>query len=245
MKASYGKERAILEIVGGTDKSDGSPPGGGEGGHDDDGPRPIWCNEDALAAELVKDLGHDWHYASSGEWGRWDGKRWETEKLKRVWHRSRRVCRHAANKLEKADSLARKVSSAQTIHAVVRIAETDPAMTIDAEELDGGRRLVLAGEVDAGKRWNEAKLKAISGGDRISARFVTARFRFFHVGLDDRRPDLAERGDRTLHRHVFCGERPDDERVDASPAQRDHMRGDLPSGARQGQRVHMPIADQR
>jgi putative DNA primase/helicase len=68
-----------------------------------------------------------------------------------------------------------------------------------------GRRLVLAGEVDAGKRWNEAKLKAISGGDEISARFIrgnpftfTPQFKLVMAG--NNRPHMWNGGDAMRRR---------------------------------------------
>ena len=39
-----------------------------------------------------------------------------------------------------------------------------------------GRRFVTAGEVDESGRFNEARLKGLSGGDVISARFMRAEF---------------------------------------------------------------------
>jgi putative DNA primase/helicase len=43
-----------------------------------------------------------------------------------------------------------------------------------------GARLVTAAETDDGRRWDEAKLKSISGGDKISARFSRGDFFDFH-----------------------------------------------------------------
>lgn len=37
-------------------------------------------------------------------------------------------------------------------------------------------RLVIASEIEEGRRWDEAKLKAISGGDKITARFMRGDF---------------------------------------------------------------------
>jgi len=37
-------------------------------------------------------------------------------------------------------------------------------------------RLVIAPEIEEGRRWDEAKLKAISGGDEITARFMRGDF---------------------------------------------------------------------
>lgn len=39
-----------------------------------------------------------------------------------------------------------------------------------------GARLVTASEVEAGRRWDEARLKAITGGDPITARFIRGDF---------------------------------------------------------------------
>jgi putative DNA primase/helicase len=39
-----------------------------------------------------------------------------------------------------------------------------------------GARLVICGEVEQGRRWAEAKIKSLTGGDRISARFMRQDF---------------------------------------------------------------------
>ncbi len=39
-----------------------------------------------------------------------------------------------------------------------------------------GARVVVASEIEEGQRWNEARLKAISGGDKITARFMKKDF---------------------------------------------------------------------
>jgi putative DNA primase/helicase len=39
-----------------------------------------------------------------------------------------------------------------------------------------GARLVVASETQAGRNWNEARIKALTGGDRISARFMRGDF---------------------------------------------------------------------
>jgi putative DNA primase/helicase len=52
-----------------------------------------------------------------------------------------------------------------------------------------GARLVVAQEVDKGRRWDEAKIKTLTGGDRITARFMrgdyfdfTPSFKLFVTG---------------------------------------------------------------
>jgi putative DNA primase/helicase len=58
-----------------------------------------------------------------------------------------------------------------------------------------GRRLVTATETEQGKRWAEAKIKALTGGDRISARFMCKDFfefepRFKLVVAGNHKPSL-------------------------------------------------------
>jgi putative DNA primase/helicase len=35
-----------------------------------------------------------------------------------------------------------------------------------------GARLAYASEIDEGRRWNESRLKELSGGDKLSGRFM-------------------------------------------------------------------------
>src|SRR5207248_7135757 len=39
-----------------------------------------------------------------------------------------------------------------------------------------GARLVIAQETEQGRRWSESKIKALTGGDRIAARFMRGDF---------------------------------------------------------------------
>lgn len=66
-----------------------------------------------------------------------------------------------------------------------------------ATELAGlmGARLVSASETSAGKRWNEERLKAMTGGDPISARFMRQDFftykpQFKLVFIGNHRPEI-------------------------------------------------------
>ena len=58
--------------------------------------------------------------------------------------------------------------------------ETFTASSVDRHptELAGlqGRRLVTAIETEEGRRWAESRIKALTGGDKISARFMRADF---------------------------------------------------------------------
>jgi hypothetical protein len=52
---------------------------------------------------------------------------------------------------------------------------------------------VTAQETEQGRRWAEAKIKALTGGDPISARFMRQDFFYFHAaiqtGLEQYDPD--------------------------------------------------------
>ncbi len=59
-----------------------SPPDDGDG---DDGSRPVFCSDDALADELTKKLGEDWICLHpSAVWYRWTGQVWRQDHKKRV-----------------------------------------------------------------------------------------------------------------------------------------------------------------
>ena len=64
-------------------------------------------------------------------------------------------------------------------HATAPI-ETFTACTADRHptELAGlrGARLVTAVETEEGRRWAESRIKALTGGDRITARFMRQDF---------------------------------------------------------------------
>jgi putative DNA primase/helicase len=65
-------------------------------------------------------------------------------------------------------------------YAVVAPMETFVASNVDHHPTDlamlRGARLVIATETEAGKRWAESKIKMMTGGERISARFMRQDF---------------------------------------------------------------------
>ena len=82
--------------------------GGGDGGEP---LRPVEYSDDALAAELSRDLGDDWKCISANEvWHHWTGARWEREETKLILYRSRKVRRRVADGCDNK-RIARSVSS--------------------------------------------------------------------------------------------------------------------------------------
>ncbi len=83
-----------------------------------------------------------------------------------------------------------------------------------------GRRLVTATETEQGKRWAEAKIKTLTGGDRISARFMCKDFfefepRFKLIVAGNHKPSLNtvdEAIRRRFHLVPFTVTIPKDER---------------------------------
>jgi putative DNA primase/helicase len=83
-----------------------------------------------------------------------------------------------------------------------------------------GARFVTASETEEGRRWNESRVKALTGGDRISARFMrgdffefTPTFKLFITG--NHRPhirSLDEAMRRRLHLIPFAVTVPPEER---------------------------------
>ena len=89
-----------------------------------------------------------------------------------------------------------------------------------------GARLVVASETEDGRRWSEAKIKALTGGDRIAARFMrqdffefTPQFKLMIAG--NHKPSLRSVDEairRRIHLIPFT--------VTIPPQQRDHQLSD-------------------
>ncbi len=93
-------------------------------------------SEDALVQMFVRESGRDWRYVSIwGQWLHWSGEAWKRDSVGAVVQAVRLVCRDAAIKNNKPVD-QRRLASAKTIQAVVKIAGTDPSIATDVGELD-------------------------------------------------------------------------------------------------------------
>jgi putative DNA primase/helicase len=98
-------------------------------------------SEATLANLLDATYGHRIRYVAG--WGKWlvyNGKVWKEDQINRVFSYARKICAHTAlplnggNKGEQA--LARKLNTAQTISAVVKIAQSLPRIAATMEQWD-------------------------------------------------------------------------------------------------------------
>jgi P4 family phage/plasmid primase-like protien len=96
-----------------------------------------------------------------------------------------------------------------------------------------GARLVIASEIEPGRRWNESRLKELTGGDKISARFMRRDFFEFQpafklVIASNHKPRIrtvSEAMRRRLHLVPFDVTIPAQER---DPLLSEKLRGELP-----------------
>ncbi len=88
----------------------------------------VHASEDAIAlAFACKHVGQLAHVAALGGWYRWSGSKWAEGAKPAAFTLAREVCRSQAKSLsDKDDGLARKVSSASTVAAVLTLAAADP-----------------------------------------------------------------------------------------------------------------------
>jgi len=93
-------------------------------------------SEDAIVQMFVRQYGRDWRYVSIlGQWLHWTGKVWKRDTVGAVMQAARIVCRDEAVK-QNRPSDQRRLASAKTIQAVVKIAGTDPMIAIAVDNLD-------------------------------------------------------------------------------------------------------------
>jgi putative DNA primase/helicase len=107
-------------------------------------------------------------------------------------------------------------------YATIAPMETFTASPTDRHPTDlamlRGARLVSAQETEEGRRWAESKIKALTGGDPITARFIrqdfftfTPQFKLFIAGNHKpglsrrRRSDPAAFAPRAVHHHGASG----------------------------------------
>ena len=96
-----------------------------------------------------------------------------------------------------------------------------------------GARLVIASEIEPGRRWNESRLKELTGGDKISARFMRRDFFEFQpafklVIASNHKPRIrtvSEAMRRRLHLVPFTVTIPPEER---DPMLADRLKAELP-----------------
>jgi hypothetical protein len=86
---------------------------------------PAEFADDALALYFTEKHGEDLRYtAQYGRWTRWNGHRWEADDTLVVYDLARQVCREAAGSTGK-QNVAQRITSANTIAAVERLARSD------------------------------------------------------------------------------------------------------------------------
>lgn len=99
---------------------------------------PAEFSDDALALRFTEEHGSDLRYVSAwGRWNRWDGCRWQEDDTLRVFDLARETCRDAAGECENKN-VAQRVTSANTVAAVERLARSDRrhAATVDEWDAD-------------------------------------------------------------------------------------------------------------
>lgn len=104
----------------------------------------ISVSDDELASRFTARFKDELRYVAAWDrWLIWDGRRWAKDEKKSVYNLSRGICREALNEhltaglIEpKAAALRKRLGSAQTIYAVVKLAGSDPRHAIAASQLD-------------------------------------------------------------------------------------------------------------
>jgi len=89
--------------------------------------------DDTLALRFTEQYGDDLRFTAEwGRWRLWDGQVWRTDSTLAVFDLARRVCREESAACEDV-RLARRITSAQTVAAVERLARADRrhAATVD------------------------------------------------------------------------------------------------------------------
>lgn len=99
-------------------------------------------SEDALAQQFIRDRGFMWrHVGAWGQWFTWTGTHWRKEGYGGAFNDIRLVCRDASKAIDKPQE-ARRLASAKTIQAVVKIATHDPLVALAPEAFDQNRMLI-------------------------------------------------------------------------------------------------------
>ena len=100
--------------------------------------QPAEYSDDALALQFTDQFSQDLRYTAPwARWSQFDGTRWVTDDTLHVLDRVRGVCRSVAAHVE-TPQIAARISSAQTVYAVERLAKADRrhATTVDQWDCD-------------------------------------------------------------------------------------------------------------
>lgn len=99
---------------------------------------PAVVGEDALAAAFTARHGEDWRYVAKwGSWLHWRGACWKPEETHLIFDLSRGVCREAAASCRvEFPARSARISSAGTVAAVVKLAQSDRRHAATVEQWD-------------------------------------------------------------------------------------------------------------
>lgn len=101
-----------------------------------DDERPAELSDDALARRFTELHGNNLRYVAAwGKWLLWDGNFWKPDDTLHVFDLAREVCREAAGLADKPGTVNR-VSSAQSVAAVERLARADRQHAATAQQWD-------------------------------------------------------------------------------------------------------------
>lgn len=140
-----------------------------------DEPEQIGFSEDELALEFTRLFRDELLYVDEwARWPRWDGTRWRADRTREVFDLARKVCRRTAE-LTKGHE-AKRLRSAKTVAAVVKLACADRAHARVTEDFDadpwllnspGGTVHLLHGDIREHRRADYiTKTTAVApGGD--------------------------------------------------------------------------------
>jgi hypothetical protein len=104
--------------------------------NDADDPRPAQYADDALAQKFTQKHGDDHRFTAAwGHWSGWNGCVWRQDETLFTMDLSRQVCREASA-LCGDERLAARISSAQTVYAVERLARADRRHAAVVEQWD-------------------------------------------------------------------------------------------------------------
>jgi len=100
-----------------------------------DAPLPPWMSEDALADKLVNQHGQVLRWTHGMGWMIDNSQVWQRDADMVHFDRARGVCRLASSDVDD-EKLQRKVTTAATVAAVVKLAQTDPRIVVPVSSWD-------------------------------------------------------------------------------------------------------------